>query len=40
MAMWFWVGTGVESDDNEAAGQELEDVIGEEVEKSEKHSTV
>ena len=39
MAMWFWVGTGVEGDDSEAACQEVEDVI-DEVEKSEKHSTV
>ena len=40
MAMWFWVGTGVEYYDNEVACQEVEDVISEEVEKSEKHSTV
>ena len=40
MEMWFWVGTAVESDVNKAACQEVEDVIGEEIEKSEKHSTV
>ena len=33
------VGTTVENDDNEAACQEVEDVIADEIEKSEKQNT-
>ena len=34
------VNRAVESNDNEAACQKVEDVIGEEIEKSEKHNTI
>ena len=42
---WSWQvvlngNKAAENDDNDAASEHVEDMIGEEIEKSEKHSTI